>query len=70
MQLHNPVFKVEPHARDGFVVCAQWSSGEIETLIGLYTSEEAAQDWIDHHTAEWARERALARSAGGPVRVV
>lgn len=70
MQSHYPIFRVEAHARDGYVVCAQWRSGEVETLIGLYTSEEAAQDWIDHHSAEWARERALARISGGPVRVV
>lgn len=70
MQHRDPVLKVEPHAHNGFVVCAQWPSGEVETLVGLYTSEEAAQDWIDHHAAEWTRERALARISGGPVRLV
>ena len=41
----NPVY--------GWVIMANWSSGEVEQLVGVYATREAAEAWVAERYDDW-----------------
>ena len=37
----------------GWVILARWPTGEVEQLVGVYLSMEAAEKWLSERYEEW-----------------
>lgn len=46
----------------GWVVLANWPTGEVEQLVGVYSTMEAAENWLYERYDEWLSQ--ASRNAG------
>lgn len=52
-----PTFQIRPND-DGYVIDATWPDGKSETLIGVFVSQFAAQQWLSSGGAlRWAMQQ-------------
>lgn len=56
-----PRFKIRP-LEPYFVVNALWPDGSSEQLVGMFTSEEAAERWVTENASSYIAQRNGARA--------